>query len=178
MTLPVKTILKKDAKLPCPRCDNHLQSKVVDSNLIDYCADCGGVWLGHHLFDDLLSDAPPNSIGALGKPPSGEIKKLPRHKVRYLRCPECDVTMSRHNFMNNSNIILDQCNQHGVWFDKHELAVSLEHVRSSQKEPQTEKTADIEKKQISRRDDSEVFEIKDEDLHSLLEEFPHWVRKQ
>lgn len=182
LVLPVKPIPKGKSKLPCPRCTNHLHSKVVDSHLVDYCSDCGGVWLRHHLFDNLLKNEPQNTSAALGKRSSAKAGKLPRHEVRYLRCPECNATMSRHNFMRDSNIILDQCNEHGIWFDKYELAVALEFVRSTTKSASNrksikEKNEAPEKELITKRDESEVFEIKNEDLQLLLEEFPHWVKK-
>ncbi len=178
LILPIKPLQKKDKKSNCPRCKNQLKSKVVDAHLVDFCADCGGVWLAHHLFDDLLKNVPLNAEGALGKQPSKQKNTLPRHKVTYLRCPECDDTMSRHNFMNDSDIILDQCNTHGIWFDKHELGVALEYVRSSIKKPLSKHASKNPPKEvITRRDDNEVFEIRDEDLSLLLEEFPYWISK-
>lgn len=184
LTLPIKTILDKKTEQPCPRCESSLQNKVVNSNLVEYCNDCGGVWLGHHLFDDLLKNEPPNATAALGLRPSPKGSELPRHEVSYLRCPECDVTMSRHNFMSNSGIIIDQCSDHGVWFDKHELAAGLDYARSSKNKTKKSKTKknDLEDSSvnelITKRRHDEVFEIEEEDLTLLLDEFPHWVSKK
>ena len=181
LTLPIQPVLKKEDKLPCPRCENDLKTKVLNSRIVDYCADCGGVWLGHYLFDDLLKNIIPSAIATLGISQNNAAKSLTQHKVRYLRCPECDSTMSRHNFLHDSNIILDQCGQHGIWFDKQELAATLEYMRSSRKNnpsnPFIKEGSHLKTDKISRSDD-EVIEIKAEDLQLLLEEFPHWMGKK
>lgn len=173
LILPVKPISKNQKKLPCPRCNGALKSKVVDSHLVDNCADCGGVWLSHHLLDTLLKKEPLNSVGALGKlPPKTEMQRL-NNQIRYLQCPECDNYMNRRNFMSHSGIILDECHEHGIWFDKHELAVALQYVRSNSKRS----ISDFNNEPITSRDKTEVFDIKYEDLKLLLAEFPSWVSK-
>lgn len=172
LTLPIKPVLKDKEKMPCPRCDSHLKSKVINSHLIDYCHDCSGVWLSHQLLDKLLKQLPINSQAVLGIKHSIKNKNFPRQEIQYLRCPACDKTMNRHNFMSDSFIIVDQCSKHGIWFDKHELAVALEYARSRKNGGDT---SSYEDKNTSRRDKTEIFEVKDEDLSLLLEEFPHWV---
>jgi Zn-finger nucleic acid-binding protein len=42
-------------------------------------------------------------------------------EVRYLRCPQCQETMSRMNFGKRSGVIVDVCKLHGTWFDAGEL---------------------------------------------------------
>lgn len=180
LTLPLKTVKDDKSEQPCPRCNHKLESKVINNYLVDFCMECEGIWLAHHLFDELLKKLPPNSIGALGYRPPKNNDKIPTHKVRYLRCPECDVTMSRHNFMYNSDIILDQCNEHGVWFDKHELALALDFVRSSRIKPTSKKPLNraTSPERITHPGEAEIFDISYEDLESLLQEFPHFINKQ
>jgi Zn-finger nucleic acid-binding protein len=45
----------------------------------------------------------------------------PETAVRYLRCPRCRDIMGRHLIVRGSNVIVDRCARHGVWFDAHEL---------------------------------------------------------
>lgn len=82
--------------------------------------------------------------------------------------------------MYNSDIILDQCNEHGVWFDKYELALALDFVRSSRIKPTSKKSLNkaTSPERITRRSEAEVFDISYEDLESLLQEFPHFINKQ
>ena len=170
LTRPIKPIQKDKSSLSCPRCSSPLQNQVVNSHLVEVCRECNGVWLSHDLMDRLLQDEPPNTIGALNQlPPRPE--KLPYHPVKYLPCPDCQTLMSRHNFMSSSNIIVDQCSQHGIWFDKHELSAALEYLRSS--------GGGFKGKQnnFESRSHEEIFEIKEEDLALLLSEFPDWIKK-
>jgi len=175
LTLPIEPIKYNKSQLPCPRCTSALKSRVINDSLIDHCLDCGGVWLSHHLLDDLLKTQDVNSTAALGKLPEKTAINALKNEVHYLPCPECSTMMHRRNFMKTSGIILDECHSHGVWFDKYELAVALEFTRSTKTKP-TEKQNQLQKTPITRRDETEVFEIKDEDLSLLLEEFPHWLK--
>jgi Zn-finger nucleic acid-binding protein len=178
LTLPVKHISANNERLPCPRCDSTLKAKVVDKHLVEVCQDCGGIWISHTLFDELLKKQPLDSSSALGKP----ITKYPRLKlydIRYLPCPECQTTMNRYNFMGRSNIILDECAEHGIWFDKQELAASLSFMRSYQ-EASTNKIKTREgapqtptRKEAAIPEQPEIIEIKEEDLSLLLKEFPN-----
>jgi Zn-finger nucleic acid-binding protein len=179
LTLPVKPIQHKNAQLPCPRCDSTLKSKLVDKHLVEVCHDCGGAWISHKLFDELLQNEPLDSTSVLGKP----VTKYPRlklYEIRYLPCPECNKSMNRYNFMGRSNIILDECSEHGVWFDKHELAASLNFMRSYQnaasKTPGQKPSVDVAEDEETASDvtypAAQPIEIKEEDLSLLLKEFP------
>jgi len=182
LTLPIKLPPQKNSQVPCPRCDNFLLRKIIDKHAVDICNDCGGLWLEHQHLNNILSDEPLNTTAILGKLPTLEdTSKLPRHRVSYLACPDCNDMMSRHNFMQKSNIILDQCNNHGIWFDKYELAAALNYLRSRPDRPVPMSTTSIKngistslKDHQTNRDEAEVFEINDEDLQVLLEEFPEW----
>ncbi len=178
LTLSVKSIQRGNKHLPCPRCDSTIKAKVVDNHLVEVCQDCGGIWITHKLFDELLKNQPLDSSSALGKP----ITKYPRlrlYDIRYLPCPECNKQMNRYNFMGRSNIILDECAEHGVWFDKQELAASLSFMRSYQNAQNKKMETDQEPPETSVQtqttipEKTDVIEIKEEDLSSLLKEFPH-----
>lgn len=180
LTLAVKPLQHRHAQLPCPRCDSTLKSKLVDNHLIEVCRDCNGIWINHKLFDELLKNQPLDSASALGKP----ITKYPRLKlydIRYLPCPECNKQMKRYNFLGRSNIILDECSEHGIWFDKHELAASLSFMRSYQnasdktvsQKHSIEDVDDKEKSPDATYQMEEPIIIKEEDLSLLLKEFPH-----
>ena len=174
LTLPIKPVRENESALPCPRCSSNLHHKVIDSHLVDLCNDCGGVWLSHKLFDELLKNEPSNTNAVLGKTPPKDTR-LKFHEVRYLPCPECQTIMNRHNFMSDSYIILDQCSQHGIWFDKNELAIALNYLRSNKENKNLLDNNTPKKEEYSSRNHNEVFEIQEEDLQLLLEEFPHWI---
>jgi Zn-finger nucleic acid-binding protein len=45
--------------------------------------------------------------------------------VAYLACPCCGTRMNRHLYGRLSRVIVDACREHGVWFDRGELAKVL-----------------------------------------------------
>ncbi|HEY1537294.1 MAG TPA: zf-TFIIB domain-containing protein, partial [Polyangiaceae bacterium] len=45
--------------------------------------------------------------------------------VRYRKCPACGEPMQRKNFAGASGVVLDVCPEHGLWFDRGELATIM-----------------------------------------------------
>ena len=113
----------------------------------------------------------PSVDGALGKI-SKDFGELENHDVTYLPCPECRELMYRRNFASNSNIIIDECNKHGVWFDNKELAAAINHLRS--KFTMKPKLSDTVENENAEEDSGNnlVFTVSEEDLNLLLEEYP------
>ena len=95
-----------------------------------------------------------------------------------MKCPECEDLMYRRNFASNSGIIVDECSKHGIWFDKHELSVAIEHMRST-----INLHSDILDNQISVHNDNhsentkKVISISEEDLENLVCEYPELFEK-
>jgi Zn-finger nucleic acid-binding protein len=90
---------------------------VLDVRL-DECSDCGGVFVPGEIVPRLLD---PLDLGleVVEVFPRGE--PAPEDPIRYLRCPRCQAMMNRRLLVRGSNVVVDQCKPHGVWFDAHEL---------------------------------------------------------
>jgi hypothetical protein len=59
------------------------------------------------------------------KPPTGDREPL-------LGCPRCADRMQRRRFARRCPVVIDECNEHGVWFDADELREAytwVSHVR-------------------------------------------------
>ncbi len=184
---PAKMATESNRKFPCPRCttDKHkvipLERKKIGTHTIDSCSQCSGVWLDHTILDKLLAqgNAQKSSQAVLGKSPA-RVHDLPRHKVRYLSCPECEQLMNRRNFARKSGIIVDECSAHGIWFDRQELAAAIQFVRASPEavEHRFETPAEIRIQAAQARhktepaDRNKPFEITGGDLLDLFAEFP------
>jgi len=103
---------------PCPRCEIGLCTRVVLDVHLDECPDCGGVFVPAALVSRVLD---PLDLGL------EVVETFPRGapetelSVRYLRCPRCATVMNRRLLVRGSNVIVDQCQRHGIWFDTHEL---------------------------------------------------------
>ncbi len=142
----------------CPRCgakkkDTKLTARIAGETLLDQCADCGGVWMDMHNFDQVLSDARRHTaLRALGLETRAEggapATTLP---IAYLKCPECGKLMHRKNFGKRSGIIIDTCKDHGVWFDRGELAGVLNFVSSGGLELAQKKELEALKEEVARR---------------------------
>ncbi|MEO1576339.1 MAG: zf-TFIIB domain-containing protein [Pseudomonadota bacterium] len=122
--------------LDCPRCDVALRAVLVGDVLVDECTRCSGLWLDHGAFEQVLSrtdfDKLVASIRAL-RPSQTEPLTLharPETDERfYVGCPHCDVQMQRRQFGHVSRVVIDTCHEHGMWFDKDELADIVAFVR-------------------------------------------------
>lgn len=105
----------------CPACSKTLITLELDGFEIDRCFNCNGIWLNSGELDYLLSS---------------EIKRvesqlIPAPKViteKNKRCPECSLRMKKMLFI-PGNILLDQCDNHGIWFDSTELEKIISSVK-------------------------------------------------
>lgn len=113
----------------CPRCANvRLESLLMEELAIDHCTRCGGLWLDHKVFARLQREE------AVQAPAMLRVAELPSPapatRVKpYIPCPECTTLMNPRNFAGCSGVIVDECRNHGVWFDAGELASIIQFVR-------------------------------------------------
>ena len=88
---------------------------------IDYCCDCGGIWLDAGELELLFEDT--NQAGQLVK--SFATATGLKEDVR--RCPICLAKMDKVSVgSENEPVIIDRCAKlHGLWFDRGELSQTL-----------------------------------------------------
>jgi Zn-finger nucleic acid-binding protein len=89
----------------------------LDNVEIDYCTDCGGIWLDSGELEMLLGD--PTRAETLIA--SFAIDADSTEKRR--KCPICDKKMTKVVVGRTSpKLLIDRCRKgHGLWFDKGEL---------------------------------------------------------
>lgn len=83
---------------------------------IDYCTQCGGIWLDAGELGILMGD-------------SKEAKRImdslevPRKSTeKRMRCPVCRKKMDKVYAATEEQIVIDKCKKdHGLWFDEGEL---------------------------------------------------------
>lgn len=175
LNLPAKSVTIVNRKLSCPRCKKtQLIGQLSGRYLLFGCDECGGVWIEHTVLEAIIkSIRDPSLIGALGRLAEnrGQHKN---HDITYLACPECHELMYRRNFASNSQIIIDECNGHGVWFDHHELAAAIEYLKSKfVMESNDDQSVASQAQLISKMD--HVIRMKEEDLKMLVSEFPEYL---
>lgn len=71
-----------------------------------------------------------------GDPETASQPALAGGPVRYVPCPVCAQTMNRRNFGRISGILVDECPNHGTWFDAGELEQSMAFAGSGRMQQQ------------------------------------------
>jgi len=84
---------------------------------IDYCTDCGGIWLDSGELELLLNE-PDKAKHLLD---SFKIDSVSTEKIR--KCPICDRKMQKIVIGSSKpTLLIDKCSRgDGLWFDKGEL---------------------------------------------------------
>jgi len=88
----------------------------LDQIEVDYCVDCGGIWLDSGELELLLEGAEKRDevLNSLEPDPSNAEEKR--------RCPICERRMEKVRAGENRDLVIDRCKRnHGVWLDKGEL---------------------------------------------------------
>ncbi len=114
--------------LECPGCKGPLHITDLDGVPFQTCPACGGLWMGHEPFRTLAEDRDrrASTLNLLGAPDSAHPGAAP---VSYRPCPTCKKLMNRQNYARISGVVLDQCKDHGLWFDADELRRVLAFIQ-------------------------------------------------
>jgi Zn-finger nucleic acid-binding protein len=132
----------------CPRCLTNskevlLQNMVLDSIELDVCNSCGGIWFDKQelasaisldkqtvesFYNKLNSLKVQNEISETASNEQGFTKDL------ILKCPKCNIEMSKYKYMYTSNIYIDSCDRcEGIWLDNNELLNIINYLEEASK---------------------------------------------
>jgi Zn-finger nucleic acid-binding protein len=108
----------------CVSCDEPMVVLEVDEVEIDYCLECGGIWLDSGELGILLGDE--DKVQRF----LSEAVPAPKKAEVYRKCPICLKKMTEIEIGKGDNkIYIDRCKQsHGLWFDRGELRDVLEFM--------------------------------------------------
>ncbi len=110
----------------CPRCsDTELVVVMVGMHRVGECMRCTGLFVEHAVLEHITRRT--EETAGLRLRPLAAAPTEPEN-TKYLACPKCGVHMTRRGFADHSGVIIDYCRDHGVWFDRDELARALEFV--------------------------------------------------
>lgn len=98
------------ARMRCPRCGD----ADLDEATIHRCHRCDGTWLDEHTLLERMAAM------QLPEPPRPLAWRTQKRAA--LRCAECAQRMEAAALL---DVPLDRCRDHGVWFDRNELAQVL-----------------------------------------------------
>jgi len=103
--------------MDCPICENAMITLELEEVEIDYCTDCGGIWLDAGELETLLGE--PEKAGGLLRSFKADLKSAENPR----KCPICDKKMQRIVVgQSQPTLLIDKCPRgDGLWFDKGEL---------------------------------------------------------
>jgi Zn-finger nucleic acid-binding protein len=163
-----------------------LGSRHVLDVVLDECADCTGVFVPKDIVPRLVDPLDLGLEVVRTFPPGTPEAET---AVRYLRCPRCAAMMNRRLLVRGSNVVVDVCKGHGVWFDAHELrrvaelGTEREVVLQLDRDPAAEREAEREAYERKRRASASpwIRHVEPRDrgtlLANLLEVLTHRFRK-
>jgi len=121
----------------CPECGSGqmLANREISPELphVLECSLCAGMWLGLDAIEQLIDLETRRGAGGRTVASADALTSEPfsQQNRAYRPCAACQQLMMRRNFgRGESNVIVDICRQHGVWFDANELAALLRWMRS------------------------------------------------
>ncbi|MEJ2104191.1 MAG: zf-TFIIB domain-containing protein [Ignavibacteriaceae bacterium] len=107
----------------CPVCKEPMVVLELDQVEIDFCANCGGIWLDLGELELLLESKTEREklMSSFKEDTSTKEKSYP--------CPICGKRMSKILVGENEKVLVDKCRkEHGIWFDKGELNSVIENA--------------------------------------------------
>jgi Zn-finger nucleic acid-binding protein len=117
-----------DRDLPCPHCETPMVHASVGRIRLHECTDCHGLWLEMAALELVSHDADTQSFLARKHPLTAGFAMA--GNFRYRPCPVCHDLMARRNFGQCSGVVVDQCRDHGTWFDHRELQAVVQFIRA------------------------------------------------
>lgn len=103
--------------MDCPVCKNAMITLELEDVEIDYCTECGGIWLDAGELELLLGE-PQKAKQLLA---SFQIDSQSTEKLR--KCPICYKKMQKVKVGSSTPVLfIDKCRRgDGLWFDRGEL---------------------------------------------------------
>ena len=107
----------------CPCCNialENIRSKIFS---LEYCSKCDGILIDEDEFEKLI-EYKVNPLNQLNPYYLRFIQDHPRDnrkKSQFHNCPICNEKMNIINYKKISGVLLDMCEEHGIWLDGGEL---------------------------------------------------------
>ncbi|MGC8735002.1 MAG: zf-TFIIB domain-containing protein [bacterium] len=165
----------------CPRClanskEVELQNAVLENIELDVCNSCGGIWFDKQELASAVSldkqtvDNFYNKLSNLKSTNSesnneGNSVEKTLNKDVILKCPKCNIEMSKYRYMYTSNIYIDSCDKcEGIWLDNKELLNIINYIEEASKVDPEKEAAILAKIQQIKKE----YELKEKEFVDSL----------
>lgn len=118
-----EAVLRAIVDRGCPRCEEPLHLLEDEHSAFHQCVVCDGVWLSKETYESFLersANTAEKIVVSRRVAARFSSRRRSADPDPHGRCPVCQRFMMRR-FFAGSGIALDQCPEHGTWFDKGEL---------------------------------------------------------
>ncbi len=114
--------------MTCPRCQTEMKQVMVSHVPVDMCPNCeGSFYDGDEL--EAIMETPIEELEKSELAPVLVADKLDCiDEDENLDCPRCGEPMVRYRYLITSDIVLDECPDHGIWLDDGELTKMLDYL--------------------------------------------------
>ncbi len=134
----------------CPHCEVSMQTiqLQLDSPFeIERCDTCYGLFFDPGEIETFLESAVSNVFGVnLSLIENINIDRYQKNtKVKYIKCPVCEIFMNRVNFGHKSGVVIDQCRDHGIWLDNGEITHLMEWKKAGGELLDVKKKSEVKK---------------------------------
>lgn len=127
--------------MDCVSCGEPMIALEVDQVEIDYCIECGGIWLDAGELEILLEE--PEKVEKVLR----NAIPVPKTSDSFRKCPICLKKMEEIELGVESKIYIDRCKSgHGLWFDRGELEEVIKIIDHDESSKVAELLKDIFRK--------------------------------
>lgn len=118
----------------CPRCRRSLSPLRFDGGTVLRCDDCAGAFVTPADWSEMLDDEAARAavLSQMVPPLPGRGYDVPQ-LAEFVACPVCHKQMDRYAFAALTNIVIDACTPHGIWFDGRELGAVLRRITARER---------------------------------------------
>lgn len=108
----------------CPRCQLPMTAEVYEGENVGFCNTCWGHWIDPASFKKILNsevyEFTKSDKESIIKRWSGNNSTMMRTSAD-INCPDCSKTMKQVPFARGCGVVVDRCEEHGIWLDGGEI---------------------------------------------------------
>lgn len=122
--------------MECPRCKVPMRTVTVDGLEIDLCPVCEGTWYDAGELSRTFRTPEvrlSHLRSCLAENEAGSASEVDLEQP--VNCPRCGEEMRRGRYLADCPVLVDKCDEHGVWLDDGELGQLLDHLESQVEAP-------------------------------------------
>lgn len=112
--------------MDCPRCRFMLVESEYEGERVQFCSTCWGYWLTRRQLFQITGQIgyrfTAEAVQAVETSfdEQGDANRQ-GSEGETIKCPECGVEMVRKIYMPECPVIIDECQNHGIWLDTGEI---------------------------------------------------------